>query len=78
MANKEGEMKEETNVSLPGNEDIDFEPISEPWSRYRLQDGTIFEIRLILTNINPDPVNQYNYKFNSVGRVINSKSKLQN
>jgi hypothetical protein len=61
-------------------EEIEFEPISEPWSRYRLADGSIFEVRLILTAIKPDliSINQtgkplYNYLFGHVARLVGYK-----
>jgi len=83
MGNKEGEMREEeanVNPSRTG-EDLSFEPIDEPWSRYQLGDGSVFELRLILTHIRPDPNNHsskpmYVFEVFPVGRVVSLKPKV--
>ncbi len=66
-------------------EEIEFEAINEPWSRYKLADGTIFEVRLILTTVRPDltSINQtekpiYNYLVNHVARVVGSRTTPKN
>lgn len=48
-------MEEESKgISPPIGEAVEFEPISEPWCSYRLPNGDIFEIRLILTRLEPE------------------------
>jgi hypothetical protein len=41
-------------------EKMDFVPIAEQWSTYRLEDGTIFKMKLIVSDVfklpTPDPV----------------------
>lgn len=73
-------MREETNISLPGTGDIDFEPIIEPWSRYRLSNGAILEVRLILLNVKPEAPNEfgerYSFQINGVARVVSPKKLL--
>jgi hypothetical protein len=31
--------------------DLDFEPISEPWASYRLDDGTVIKARLVVNKV---------------------------
>ena len=62
-------------------EDIEFEAINEPWSRYKLADGTILELKLILTNLWVASKDQsgnplYEWKFNAVGRINNISKKI--
>ena len=41
-------------------EKVDYKPIEEPWSLYRLEDGTTVKLKLVVSEVfrlpNPDPV----------------------
>jgi hypothetical protein len=62
-------------------DELDFEVVREPWSEYRLEDGTIYEIKIVLTNIrlkegkDPDGNPHYEFIAQPVGRIRNRKPK---
>lgn len=57
-----GKMKVKMNIGgrLVETEKINFHPIQEPWSVYRLEDGTTVKLRPVVSDVfklpTPDPV----------------------
>lgn len=59
---------------------VDFQPIEESWSKYRLPDGTILEVKLVLTNLWIGEFYQKNephylFEFGTVARVNKVESQ---
>jgi hypothetical protein len=57
-----GKMKVRMNIGgqVVEAEKVDYKPIEEPWSLYRLEDGTTVKLKLVVSEVfrlpHPDPV----------------------
>ena len=62
--------------------EINFQPISEPWTEYELEDGTRLRLRLIMTMVSDRGQKDqkgrptFDFEFQAVARVI-TKDKNQ-
>lgn len=56
--------------------ELEFKPISEPWTIYELQDGNLLKVRVIMTSATDtgkkDPKGRpvYDLEFQTVSRVV--------
>ena len=71
-----------TPQDIAEGDDLDFEEKQEHWNTYRLNDGTILKIRLILTGVKrlkkyrPDGQPLYIVNSQNVVRAVNIPEKL--
>ena len=63
--------------------DIDFEDVKEDWNEYKLKDGSILKVRLVLKGVkrlkkfNPDGTPVYLINTSHVMRVLNIPAELK-
>lgn len=72
-----------TPEDLMEGEDIDFEEIEERWNTYKLKDGTILKVKLVLVGVkrlkkyNPDGTPIYIINSQNIVRTLNIPKELK-